>query len=196
MDLMKSVCVYCGSSDKMRDAYLQAARQMGKAIARRGLIMNYGAGSTGMMGAVADGALETGGEVIGVIPSMFATPTLMHNGLSKLEVVENMHARKQRLVDMSDAFIAIPGGFGTFEELFEILTWSQIGLHTKPVGMLNAYGYFNPLLAAIDYARKEGFMYAEHHSLFVVDAQPEGLLDKLENFQYPTGMDRWLTREE
>jgi uncharacterized protein (TIGR00730 family) len=193
---MESICVYCGSSDRMRDAYLQAARQMGQAIARRGLILNYGAGCTGMMGAVADGALEAGGEVIGVIPSMFATPTLMHNGLSKLEIVESMHARKQRLVELSDAFIALPGGFGTFEELFEILTWSQIGLHTKPVGMLNALHYFNPLLAAIEYVRKEGFMYAEHDSLFVVDAQPEGLLDKLEKFQYPTGMDRWLTREQ
>jgi uncharacterized protein (TIGR00730 family) len=193
---MKSVCVYCGSSDKLRDAYLLAAREMGNAIARRGLILNYGAGSTGMMGAVADGALEAGGKVIGVIPSMFATPTLMHNGLSKLEIVESMHARKQRLVEISDAFIALPGGFGTFEELFEILTWSQIGLHTKPVGMLNTLGYFNPLLAAIDFAQNEGFMYAEHHSLFVVDAQPEGILAKLESFQYPTGMDRWLTREE
>jgi uncharacterized protein (TIGR00730 family) len=192
---MDSVCVYCGSSDKMRDAYLPAARQMGKAIARRGLVMNYGAGCTGMMGAVADGALEEGGEVVGIIPGMFATPTLMHNGLSKLEIVDSMHARKQRLVEISDAFIALPGGFGTFEELFEILTWSQIGLHTKPVGMLNAYDYFNPLLAAIEYARKEGFIYTEHDSLFVVDAEPEGLLDKLENFHYPTGMDRWLTRQ-
>jgi len=180
----------------MREAYLQAAWKVGNAIARRGLIMNYGAGCTGMMGAVADGALEAGGEVVGVIPGMFATPTLMHNGLSKLEIVESMHARKQRLVDISDAFIALPGGYGTFEELFEVLTWSQIGLHTKPVGLLNAYHYFDALLAAIEYAHKEGFMYAEHHSLFVVDDEPQGLLDKLESFQYPTGMDRWLTREE
>jgi uncharacterized protein (TIGR00730 family) len=194
--LIKSVCVYCGSSDKMRDAYLQAARQMGIVIARRGLTLNYGAGSTGMMGAVADGALNAGGEVVGVIPNMFATPVLMHNGLSRLEIVESMHARKQRLADISDAFIALPGGYGTFEELFEILTWSQIGLHRKPVGVLNAFAYFNPLLAAIAHAQKEGFMYAEHHSLFVVDDQPEGLLDKLANFQYPAGMERWQRREK
>ena len=193
---MKTVCVYCGSSDKMREAYLQAAWQMGSSIARRGMILNYGAGSTGMMGAVADGALEAGGEVVGVIPSMFATPTLMHNGLSHLEIVDGMHARKQRLVDISDAFIALPGGYGTFEELFEVLTWSQIGLHTKPVGIFNALGYFDPLLSAIEYARKEGFMYAEHNSLFVVSEQPEELLDMLEAFHYPGGMDRWLTRAD
>ena len=193
---MKTVCVYCGSSDKMREAYLQVARQMGIAIARRGLILSYGAGCTGMMGAVADGALKAGGEVIGVIPGMFATPTLMHNGLSRLEIVDGMHARKQRLVDISDAFIALPGGYGTFEVLFEILTWSQIGLHTKPVGILNALGYFNPLLSAIEHARKEGFMYTEHYSLFVVSEQPEELLDMLEAFHYPGGMDKWLTRGE
>jgi uncharacterized protein (TIGR00730 family) len=193
---MKTVCVYCGSSDKMSNDYLQAARQMGAAIARGGLILAYGAGCTGMMGSVADGALEVGGEVIGVIPRMFANPTLMHNGLSRLEIVESMHARKQRLVDISDAFIALPGGYGTFEELFEILTWAQIGMHHKPIGILNTHHYFDPLLSAIEYARKEGFMYAAHSSLFMCAEQPEALLDMLANYQYPNGMDKWLTREE
>jgi len=149
-----------------------------------------------MMGALADGALEAGGEVIGVIPEMFATPVLMHNGLSRLEIVDTMHTRKQRLVDISDAFIALPGGYGTFEELFEILTWAQIGLHRKPVGMLNAQHYFDPLLAAIEHARVEGFMYAEHRSLFVCADQPDNLLDELDKYHYPEGMDKWLTREE
>jgi uncharacterized protein (TIGR00730 family) len=193
---MKTVCIYCGSSDMMSDEYLQAARLMGAAIAKRGLILAYGAGCTGMMGSVADGALEAGGEVIGVIPRMFATPTLMHNGLNRLEIVDSMHARKQRLVDISDAFIALPGGYGTFEELFEILTWAQIGMHHKPIGILNTHHYFDPLLSAIDYARTEGFMYAEHSSLFVRAEQPEALLDMLTNYQYPDGMDKWLTREE
>jgi uncharacterized protein (TIGR00730 family) len=193
---MKTVCVYCGSSDKMNDGYLQAAREMGAAIAKRGIVLAYGAGCTGMMGAVADGALEAGGEVIGVIPKMFTTPTLMHYGLSHLEIVDSMHARKQRLVDISDAFIALPGGYGTFEELFEILTWAQIGLHSKPVGILNAQHYFDPLLSAIEHARKEGFIYAEHHSLFVCANQPDVLLDKLVQYQYPQGMEKWLTREE
>ncbi len=193
---MKTVCVYCGSSDKMGDDYLHFARQMGNAIARRRLTLAYGAGCTGMMGAVADGALEAGGEVIGVIPQMFATPALMHTGLSRLEIVESMHTRKQRLVDISDAFIALPGGYGTFEELFEVLTWAQIGLHTKPVGLLNSKHYFDALLSAIEHARSEGFMYAEHGSLFVCDEQPENLLDLLERYQYPAGMEKWLTREE
>ena len=193
---MKTVCVYCGSSDKMSDEYLQCARQMGATIAKRQLVLAYGAGCTGMMGAVADGALETGGEVIGVIPKMFATSTLMHTHLTRLEIVESMHARKQRLVDISDAFIALPGGYGTFEELFEILTWAQIGLHAKPVGLLNSMHYFDPLLSAIEHARAEGFMYAEHRSLFVLDELPENLLDRLEHYQYPRGMQKWLTREE
>ena len=193
---MKTVCVYCGSSDKMSDAYITSARQMGAAIARRGLILSYGAGCTGMMGAVADGALEAGGEVIGVMPEMFATAALMHTGLTRLEIVDSMHARKQRLVDLSDGFIALPGGYGTFEELFEILTWAQIGLHNKPVGLLNNQNYFDPLVSAIEHARAEGFLYSEHRSLFVCDEQPEGLLDRLEQYQYPQGMEKWLTREE
>ena len=193
---MKTVCVYCGSSDKMSDEYLQSARQMGAAIAKRGLTLAYGAGCTGMMGAVADGALEAGGEVIGVIPEMFTTPTLMHTGLSRLEIVGSMHVRKQRLVDISDAFIALPGGYGTFEELFEILTWAQIGLHSKPVGLLNNQHYFDPLLSAIEHARTEGFIYTEHRSLFVCDDQPDGLLNMLVQYQRPHGLEKWLTREE
>lgn len=193
---MKTVCVYCGSSDKMGDPYVQAARQMGVEIARRGLVLAYGAGSTGLMGAVADGALEAGGEVIGIIPRMFATPTLMHRGLSKLEIVENMHERKQRLVDISDGFVALPGGYGTFEELFEILTWAQIGIHHKPVGLLNSLHYFDLLLSTIEYAQKEGFMYAEHSSLFVYDEQPAALLDLMVKYQYPEGMEKWLTRKD
>jgi len=180
----------------MSDEYLNFAWQMGSAIAKRGIALAYGAGSTGMMGAVANGALEAGGEVIGVIPEMFATPTLMHSGLTHLEIVDSMHIRKQRLVEISDAFIALPGGYGTFEELFEILTWAQIGLHTKPVGILNSKHYFEPLLSAIEHARVEGFMYAEHGSLFVCDERPERLLDQLERYQYPSGMEKWLTREE
>jgi uncharacterized protein (TIGR00730 family) len=193
---MKTVCVYCGSSDKMSEEYLQSARQMGASIAQRGFTLAYGAGCTGMMGAVADGALAAGGEVIGVIPEMFTTPTLMHNGLSRLEIVADMHARKKRLVDISDAFIALPGGYGTFEELFEVLTWAQIGLHHKPVGLLNTQHYFDPLLIAIEHARGEGFIYSEHRSLFVYDDQPASLRDLLVRYKYPQGMDKWLTREE
>jgi uncharacterized protein (TIGR00730 family) len=192
---MKTLCVYCGSSDKINETYLSSARAMGAAVAQRGLTLAYGAGSTGMMGAVADGALAAGGEVIGVIPRIFATPVLMHQGLTRLEIVDNMHVRKQRLAELSEAFVALPGGYGTFEELFEILTWAQIGLHTKPVGILNSQHYFDPLLSVIEHARNEGFMYAEHISLLVCAEQPDRLLDLLESYQYPGGMEKWVRRE-
>jgi uncharacterized protein (TIGR00730 family) len=193
---MKIICVYCGSSDKMRQAYLEAARQMGAAIARRGLTVVYGAGCTGMMGAVADGALGAGGEVIGVIPELFATPQLMHTGLTRLEIVDSMHTRKARLAELADAFIALPGGFGTFEELFEMLTWAQIGLHRKPVGLLNTLDYFVPLLNMVEHAHNEGFLYEEHACLLSHASAPDDLLDALDGFTYPGGMERWLTREE
>jgi uncharacterized protein (TIGR00730 family) len=195
-DFLKSICVYCGSSDRIHPEYLEAARLMGAAIAGRGLQLYYGAGSTGLMGAVANGALQAGGEVIGVIPGYFHTPQLAHPGLTRLEVVETMHQRKARLAELSDAFIALPGGFGTLEELFEILTWAQIGLHKKPVGLLNTRRYFDPLLAMIDHARTEGFIYEEHLELFTCDNQPQELLDSLQNHQPPQRLERWLTRDD
>jgi uncharacterized protein (TIGR00730 family) len=193
---MNSICVYCGSSDKINPAYLEGATQMGRAIARRGLKLWYGAGSTGLMGAVANGALQAGGEVIGVIPALFHTPQLAHTGLSRLEVVDSMHQRKERLANQAEAFIALPGGFGTFEELFEILTWAQIGLHQKPVGLLNTLHYYDALVNMVDYARTEGFIYDEHRALFVCEPDPEQLLDKLEGYNLPPGLERWLTRSD
>jgi hypothetical protein len=193
---MKSICVYCGSADKLRAEYLEAAQLMGATIARRGLELWYGAGSTGLMGAVADGALRAGGRVIGVIPELFNTPHLAHMRLTRLEVVTSMHERKHRLAQAADSFVALPGGYGTFEELFEILTWSQIGLHQKPVGLLNVLGYFDPLLAMIEYARGEGFIYAEHRALLIHSDTPDKLLDTLANYRPPDGLERWLTRED
>ena len=169
---------------------------MGAAIARRNMTIVYGAGCTGMMGAVADGALELSGEVIGVIPELFATPQLMHTGLTRLEIVDSMHTRKARLAELADAFIALPGGFGTFEELFEMLTWAQIGLHRKPVGLLNTLDYFVPLLNMVEHARNEGFLYDVHACLLSYASAPDDLLDALDGFTYPGGMERWLTREE
>ncbi len=193
---MKSICVYCGSSDEINPAYLDAAVEMGRAIARRGLQLWYGAGSTGLMGAVANAALETGGEVIGVIPELFNTPQLAHAKLTRLEVVESMHARKDRLADQAEAFIALPGGYGTFEEFFEILTWAQIGLHQKPVGLLNVLNYYDPLMAMVEHARQEGFIYDEHRALFNCEAEPEALLDALAGYRQPEGLERWLRRED
>ena len=168
---------------------------MGRDIAHHGWELWYGAGCTGLMGAVANGALEAGGQVIGVIPEIFNAPHLAHAGLSRLEVVENMHIRKQRLADQADAFIALPGGFGTFEEMFEILTWAQIGLHRKPVGLLNTEGYFDPLLQMIERASLEGFLYEEHPALLIRSHTPEELLSSLEAYQPPTSLERWVTRE-
>jgi uncharacterized protein (TIGR00730 family) len=193
---MNSICVYCGSSDKINPAYLEAATQMGRAIARRGLQLWYGAGSTGLMGAVANGALEAGGEVIGVIPTLFLTPQLAHTGLTRLEVVESMHQRQERLADQAEAFVALPGGFGTFDEIFETLTWAQIGLHKKPVGLLNTLHYYDLLIRTVEYARSEGFIYDEHRLLFVCELEPEKLLDKLDQYNIPPGLDRWLTRSD
>jgi uncharacterized protein (TIGR00730 family) len=192
---MKSVCVYCGSSDKMHQDYLEAARQMGAALAGRGLQLLYGAGRTGLMGALADGALEAGGEVIGIIPAIFNTPQLAHRGLTRLEIVESMHQRKTRLAELADAFIALPGGYGTFEEFFEILTWAQIGLHSKPIGLLNSYHYFDPLLTMVEHARAEGFIYDEHRTLFTWAESPAVLLDALASHRPPEGLERWLRRD-
>lgn len=193
---MKSICVYCGSADGLHPDYYAAARAMGAAIARRGLELWYGAGSTGLMGAVADAALDAGGTVVGVIPEIFNTSKLAHMRLTRLEVVESMHVRKRRLADVADAFVALPGGFGTFEEFFEILTWSQIGLHAKPVGLLNSRGYYQPLLQMVEHARHEGFIYEEHRSLFACLDDPEALLDALARYRSPDGLNRWLLRED
>ncbi|RME05678.1 MAG: TIGR00730 family Rossman fold protein [Anaerolineae bacterium] len=193
--MLKTICVFCGSSDRIPAPYLTAARQMGETLAHRGLRLVYGAGSTGMMGALADGALSAGGEVIGVIPEIFNTPALMHNGLTRLEIVPDMHTRKARMAQLADAFIALPGGLGTFEELFEMLTWLQIGLHTKPIGLLNTRGYFESLVKMVDHACREGFMYREHRDLFIVDDAPESLLSRLEDFRLPEDLHRWVERD-
>jgi uncharacterized protein (TIGR00730 family) len=193
---MKAVCIYCGSADRVRKEYYQAAFEMGQEIAQRGLQLIYGAGSTGLMGAVADGALQAGGEVIGVIPSIFNTPRLAHSRLTRLEVVENIHLRKARMIELSDAFIALPGGFGTWEELFEILTWAQIGLHSKPIGLLNTLEYFAPLLTMIEHAYAEGFIYSEHRNLYAYAQDPQTLLKLLGDHRPPGGLERWLTRED
>lgn len=190
----KSICVYCGSADGLADGYLAAARELGQILADRGIELVYGAGKTGLMGAVADGVLNAGGKVIGVVSENLNQPQLMHTGLTRLEVVADIHQRKARMSQLAEAFIALPGGYGTLDELFETLTWAQIGLHTKPVGLLNINGYFSPLLAMIERARNEKFIYDEHRDLLVSSDRPLDLLDLLENFKSPSGLDRWVNR--
>ncbi len=189
------ICVFCGSSDRIQEPYLQAAKKMGHAIAERGLTIVYGGGGTGLMGALADAALEGGSKVIGILPKTFNNPVLAHQYLSELLIVETMHERKAKMIDLADAFIALPGGFGTLEELFEILTWAQIGLHTHPVGILNTNAYFDPLLALIEHARSEGFIYDEHRSLLINESDPNHLLDKMTSYNPPANLDRWVHRE-
>jgi len=191
----RALCVYCGSSDDVPEVYYQAARAIGAAIARRGYTLIYGGGSTGLMGAVADAAIASGGQAIGVIPELFYTPKLRHDHLTRLEVVPDMHARKARMAELADAFIALPGGYGTLEEFFEILTWAQIGLHAKPIGLFNFRGYYDHLLAFIRHARQEGFVFPEHEALFVHADEADRLLDALETYQHPGGVSRWMRED-
>ena len=194
---MKSVCVFCGSSDAVAPEYLQAARHLGQVIAGRGLWLVYGGGRTGLMGAVADGSLQAGGEVIGVmIPSM-DTEALAHPGLTRMDMTPDMHARKARMHELSDGYSALPGGFGTFDELFEAITWGQIGAHEKPVGLLNVNDYYAPLLAAIDHAVREGFVFREHRDALYCEVDPQRLLERLQNHKHPhAAVRRWLRQDD
>ena len=196
MGSIQNICIYCGSSDQINDEYLQAAGDMGAELVERGLRLVYGGGGTGMMGALADSVLENGGEVIGIIPTMFETPELIHTGLTELIVVDDINTRKTRMAEIADAFVALPGGFGTFDELFEILTWSQIGLHRSPVGILNTLEYFTPLLAVIEHARQEGFIYNEHIELLITESDSQALLTRMEAFERPQNLERWVQRHK
>jgi uncharacterized protein (TIGR00730 family) len=180
---MKSVVVYCGSSGDVAPAYLEAARDTGRAIAQLGLLMVYGGGATGLMGAVADSALESGGKVVGVTIDTFNSEELGHRNLTELHVMDDIQARKAKMLDLSDGILALPGGLGTFDELMEGLTWVQLGFHKKPVGILNTNGYFDPLMSLLDRARSEGFLYADHSELLISDHEPGRLLERLGSFQ-------------
>jgi uncharacterized protein (TIGR00730 family) len=190
-----TICVFCGCSDRISDPYLGAAKEMGGTIAENGLTLIYGGGRTGLMGALADGALEQGGSVIGVIPEKFNTQILAHQNLTEMHIVKTMHERKAQMIAMSGAFVALPGGYGTFEELFEVLTWAQIGIHNRPIGILNINAYFNPLLSVIEQARSEGFIYNEHEGLLLHSSNPHELLKSMNQYNPPENLDRWVNRE-
>lgn len=178
-----AICVYCGSSDHVSEHYLEAASRLGKALADRGHSLVYGGGATGLMGRISKAALQSGAKVIGVIPEIFNTDARAQRGLSELHVVKDMHTRKAMIAELADAFIALPGGFGTFEELFEILAWAQIGLHSRPIGLLDVNGYFDPCMALIDRARSEGFIYLEYRDLIMRASDPNVLLDLLQEYR-------------
>jgi uncharacterized protein (TIGR00730 family) len=177
---MRRVCVYAGLQTGLRPAYADGARALGREIAQRGIGLVYGGANGGLMGALADAALDAGGKVTGIVPRHAFPSEQPHPGLTELRLVGSMHRRKAVMTDLSDAFIALPGGFGTLDEFFEAVTWAQIGLHQKPVGLLNIEGYFDTLVAFIEHACQEGFILPEHRSLFIVDQNPAALLDQLE----------------
>jgi len=192
-----SITIFCGSADGLAPAFYEAAYETGRLLAEKGVRLVYGAGRTGMMGALAEGALSAGGEVIGVVPNGLESPQLIYtSGLSQLEIVPDIQIRKARMNELGDAFIALPGGYGTMDEIFEVLTWSQIGRHRKPSAFLNTEGYFDPLFEWIKRAYQDHFIYEEHLDLYVQDADPARLLDKLAAFKFPANIERWLVREE
>lgn len=188
---MRRVCVFCGSSPGANPAYLTAAQAMGRALAARGLGLVYGGGSVGLMGAVADAALAAGGEVVGVIPRALQLRELAHGGLTHLHVVGSMHERKAKMAELAQGFVALPGGMGTLEELAEILTWAQLGLHARPVGLLDVAGYYAPLVSFLDRAVQEGFVRPEHRRLLTVAGDPTALLDRFDAWQ-PLSVERWI----
>jgi uncharacterized protein (TIGR00730 family) len=192
---MKRICIYCGSSPGNQPVYREMAEAMGGLLARRGIGLVYGGGNVGLMGIVADAALAGGGEVIGVIPQSLADREVAHGGVTDLRIVDSMHTRKALMAELSDAFIAMPGGVGTFEEFFEAVTWTQLGVHRKPCGLLNVAAFYSPLAAFIDQAVTEGFIKPIHRAMIVVDDNPERLLDSLSTITLPD-VPKWIRRDE
>jgi uncharacterized protein (TIGR00730 family) len=183
---MKRICVFCGSNSGTREDYGTAAHALTRLLARRGMGLVYGGGNIGLMGELADSMLQAGGEVIGVIPRALMEKEVGHQGLTALHIVETMHQRKALMNEFSDAFIALPGGFGTLDEFFEILTWSQLGIHGKPCGLLNVAGYYDSLLAMLDHAVAEKFLRPTHRGLVIAEADVDALLRRLAEFMPPT----------
>lgn len=192
---MKSICVYCGSSPGDNPIYLENAKALGTRLALEGITVVYGGASVGLMGAVADSCLDAGGKVIGVLPEILLKRELEHKSLTEMYIVDSMHTRKAKMAELSDGFIALPGGFGTFEELCEVATWSQIGLHKKPIGALNVGGYYDPLEKLILTGIKEGFMTENYKNLIVFRNSVDELMTALENY-IPLPAPKWATAEE
>ena len=192
---MKRLGVFCGSSVGVNSAYAEAATTLGTLLAARGIGLVYGGGNVGLMGVIADAALAAGGEVIGVIPKSLADREVAHHGVTELRIVDSMHTRKAMMADLSDAFVAMPGGVGTFEEFFEAITWTQLGLHRKACGLLNVAGFYTELARFIDQAVTDGFIRPVHRAAIVVDDNPERLLDTLTTIDLPDAP-KWINRNE
>lgn len=191
---VRSVCVFCGASTGVNPAYREAAIALGQAIAQRGLTLVYGGGAVGLMGIVADAAMAAGGEVIGIIPQALKDAEVGHSGLTRLEVVDGMHARKARMAELSDAFVALPGGLGTLEELFEVWTWGQLGYHAKPLGLLDVNGFYSKLGSFLDHVVEEGFVRQQHRAMLRLADSPAELLDAMDSYQAPV-LPKWVDKK-
>jgi uncharacterized protein (TIGR00730 family) len=192
---MQSICVYCGSNFGDRPTYFDAAQSLGKEMAERGITLIYGGANAGLMGAVADSVLATGGKVIGVMPQALVDKEIAHTGLSDLRVVGSMHERKSLMADLADAFIALPGGLGTLEEFCEVATWTQLGFHKKACGLLNIEGFYDGLLSFLNHATQEKFIRTEHRSIVLAEETPAELIEKLSQFQVPN-VHKWIDRDQ
>jgi uncharacterized protein (TIGR00730 family) len=188
------LCVFCGSNHGARPEYVAAATELGALLAEREITLVYGGGRVGLMGVVADAVLTRGGDVVGVIPHALDTKELAHDGLTEMHVVDTMHERKALMADLADGFIALPGGFGTFDEAIEITTWAQLGIHHKPVGLLNVAGYFDKLIALLDHAVKEQFIKPQHRDLILVEPDQERLLELMRTYESPV-VEKWIRAE-
>ncbi len=192
---MRRLCVFCGANPGIRESYKSAAAELGSLLAQKKIGLVYGGGRTGLMGVIADAALAAGGEVTGIIPESLVAKEVAHDRLTDLRVVRSMHERKAMMADMSDAFVAMPGGFGTFEEWFEVVTWSQLGIHQKACGLLNVDGFYTPLLAMVEHAANEGFIRPQHQSITIAAPAPIELLGLLEAWVPPT-VEKWVEKSK
>lgn len=192
---MKSITVFCGSSNGFRTEYAEAARTLARLFAENNIRLIFGGGQVGLMGIIADEVMRLGGEVIGIIPDSLDRKEVGHRGITELRVVSSMHERKAQMAELADGFIAMPGGIGTFEEFFEILTWAQLGFHEKPCAILNVAGYYDGLLALCDHAVTEGFLRPAHRQLILEDSNAEILLEKMRNLK-PLRLEKWIDEKE
>ncbi|PGT82616.1 TIGR00730 family Rossman fold protein [Bacillus sp. AFS040349] len=192
---MKRICVFCGSSPGASDLYSEDAAKLGAQLAKEGITLVYGGSKVGIMGVVANAALQAGGEVIGVIPKMLMERELAHPGLTELIIVHSMHERKAKMEELSDGFVVLPGGPGTMEEFFEVYTWAQLGEHRKPIGMMNSNHYYDKLLAFFDHMIQEQFLKPEYQSMVIVDSDPEQLIQKFRSYEPPL-LTKWITPQQ
>ena len=192
---MKQICVYCGSNMGAREIYRDAARALGNEMARRGIGLVYGGSNIGLMGIVADAVLDAGGSVVGVMPEHLAAKEIAHAHLTELRVVKTMHERKALMADLADGFVALPGGFGTYDEFCEVVTWAQLGLHQKPCAMLNVAGYYDAMIAMFDHATQEGFVRDTHRAMLILSSDTSDLLDQMQNYHAPI-VSKWISRED